>query len=72
MRTATHDNDLSHALRVDIAGCIHRRETFVIVIMTNEDQFNTALQKHAELRRTRDRYSEVADAWMQDATRIED
>ncbi|MBT8428680.1 MAG: methyl-accepting chemotaxis protein, partial [Gammaproteobacteria bacterium] len=38
----------------------------------NEDQFNTALQTHAELRSTRERYSEVADALMQDAGRIED
>jgi len=38
----------------------------------NEEQFNTALQTHIELRRTRDHYSEVADALMQDAGRIEE
>jgi len=38
----------------------------------NEDQFNKALLTHAELRRTRERYSEVADALMQDASRIEE
>jgi methyl-accepting chemotaxis protein len=37
----------------------------------NEEQFNTALQTHAELRSTRERYSEVADALMLDASRIE-
>jgi methyl-accepting chemotaxis protein len=38
----------------------------------NEGQFNSALQTHIELRRTRDHYSEVADALMQDASRIEE
>ena len=32
----------------------------------NEDQFNAALRTHSELRSTRDRYSEVADALMLD------
>jgi methyl-accepting chemotaxis protein len=37
----------------------------------NEEQFNAALQTHAELRSTRERYSEVADALMLDAGEIE-
>ena len=37
----------------------------------NEARFNEALQIHLELRRTRERYGEVADALMQDAAQIE-
>ena len=38
----------------------------------NEAQFQVALQTHVDLRRTRQRYGEVADALMEDARQIED
>ena len=38
----------------------------------NEEQFHTAMQIHVDLRRTRQRYGEVADALMEDARQIED
>jgi methyl-accepting chemotaxis protein len=37
----------------------------------NEEHFNAALKTHAELRLMRERYSEVAEALMQDAAQIE-
>ena len=42
------------------------------LVPANAEQFNAALSTHVELRRTRERYGEVADALMQDAGKIED
>jgi methyl-accepting chemotaxis protein len=42
------------------------------LVPTHAEQFNAALNAYVELRRTRERYGEVADALMQDAGTIED